>query len=54
MEVLHEGAKDTFENSEACREDVVVVFVIVGERSGTSGISASLNTNSGEKTMAFR
>lgn len=53
MEVLHEGAKDAFENNEECREDVVAVFVVVGERSSISGISPSPSTICGEKTMAF-
>ena len=54
VEVLHEEAKDVFENDEECLEDSVLVFVIVGDRFGISGISASPNIPSGEKTIAFR
>ena len=53
MEVLHEGAEDTFENNEECPEDMME-FVIVGERFGTSSMSESPGAISEEKTMAFR
>jgi hypothetical protein len=55
VEVLREGAKEVFENSEECRGDaVVVVLVVVGERSGISGISMSHNIISGGMMMALR
>ena len=51
-EVLREGAKEAFENNEECRGDAVVL-VVVGERSGISGVSVVSNTISG-MIMALR